>query len=241
DRLKSLTLFKGNVKATHGKEVLTSDEIRAVSQNREATAAGHVKVVDSAMSSTLTCGNLEYLDQMNTMTAHDHPLMVSLDQSGRPISIQGRQMELDSQKKTVVINQNVQIIHESGRAEAQKATFLSKENQLILEEDPKVFVNNGQLSGRRIVSDLGGENRVLVEGMAEAYFNLNGPATVANGNKKGTASTTNSPLSPGLPVRGAHSPANPQEPVSLQSPDGSFGGTRNGISDSSTSSGENKK
>jgi lipopolysaccharide export system protein LptA len=170
DRLKGLTLFKGGVKAVHDNVTLTANELRALSENREASAEGQVKVVDPTAAMTLTCGNLEYQDLMNLMTAHDHPLLTSLDENGRPITARGRQMELDSEKKTVVIHQNVQIIHEDGRAEAQKATFLAKEDKFILEEDPKMFVPNGKLSGRRIVSNLGGNRSILVEGMADAAF-----------------------------------------------------------------------
>jgi lipopolysaccharide export system protein LptA len=148
DRLKSLTLFKGKVKAIHDKVTLTSDEIRAISDNREATAEGHVSVVDSSSAMTLTCGNLEYLDLMNTMTAHDHPLLTSLDESGKPLTIRGRQIELNSENKTVVINQNVNILHNDGHAEAQKATYLSREDKFILEEEPKVYTKNGEMSGQ---------------------------------------------------------------------------------------------
>lgn len=188
DRLGGLTVFKKNVKAVHGKVVLTSDEIRALTGNKEATAEGHVKVVDQSMGSTLTCGNLEYQDSLNTMTAHDHPLVTSLDESGRPITIMGRQMEMNSENKTVVIHQNVQIFHEDGKGEAQKATFLAKEDRFILEEDPSMTVPNGKLTGRRIVSNLGSDRGVIVEGMADAVFY---PMGAPAGGKGG-----NSPTSP---------------------------------------------
>ena len=170
DRLKGLIFYKGNVKATHDNVTLTADEIRAITENREATAEGKVKVVDPGAALTMTCGNLEYLDKMNLMTAHDHPSLVSLDENGRPITVLGRQMELDSEKKTVVIHQDVRIFHDGGQAEAQKATFLSKEDKFIMEEDPKLTMPNGQLSGRRIISNLGLGRSVLVEGMADAVF-----------------------------------------------------------------------
>lgn len=177
DRLKGLTLFKGSVRASHNNVLLTADELRALTDNREATADGHVQVSDPSTAMTLTCGNLEYQDMMNLMTAHDRPFLTSLDEDGRPITIEGRQMELDSEKKTVVIHQSVKINHDGGRAEAQKATYLAREDKFVLEEDPQVFVKNGQLSGRRIVTKMGGERSILVEGMAEAYFNTSGPVT----------------------------------------------------------------
>ena len=177
DRLKGLTIFKNDVKATHNPVVLYSDLLESIEGNREATAEGHVKVVDSTAAMTMTCGSLEYLDLMNTMTAHDHPLMVSLDEDGRPITVRGRQMELDSVKKTVVINQNVELLHENGHAEAQKATYYSREEKFVLEDDPKIFTANGQLTGRRIVSKLGGDRSIIAEGMADALFNPNGPVT----------------------------------------------------------------
>ncbi len=184
DRLKGLTLFKGGVKAVHDQVVLTANEVRAMSENREATADGKVKVVDPTTDLTVTCGNLEYQDLMSLMTAHDHPLLTSLDENGRPITAMGRQMELDSEKKTVVIHQNVQIFHDDGKAEAQKATFLSKEDKFILEEDPKLTMSNGQLSGRRIVSNLGSGRSILVEGMADGVFYPSGlPQTVKSDGK----------------------------------------------------------
>jgi lipopolysaccharide export system protein LptA len=189
ERPEGLTLFTGDVKATHDKIILLSDEIHAMEGNREATANGHVSVVDSSQGITLTCGNLEYQDLMNLMTAHDHPVLTTLDENGHPITVTGRQMEVDSEKKTVVINQNVQIIHKEGHAEAQKATFLSGSDKFILEEDPKVYTDNGLLSGRRIVSSMGGLDRnVFVEGMADAIFNPNGkPVTTPSTKKTGLA------------------------------------------------------
>jgi lipopolysaccharide export system protein LptA len=188
EKLKGLTLFTGDVKATHDKIILLSDEIHAMEDNREATANGHVHVVDSSQSITLTCGNLEYQDLMNLMTAHDHPILTTLDENGKPITVTGRQMEVDSKKKTVVINQNVQIIHKDGHAEAQKATFLSQDDKFILEDDPKVYTENGLLSGRRIVSSMGGDRDVFVEGMADAIFNPNGKPVTTQTDKK-TVST----------------------------------------------------
>ncbi len=198
EKLKGLTLFTGDVKATHDKIVLMSDEIHSMEDNRAATANGHVCVVDSNQSITLTCGNLEYQDLMNLMTAHDHPVLTTLDENGKPITVTGRQMEVDAKKKTVVINQNVQIIHKEGHAEAQKATFLSQDDKFILEDDPKVYTDNGLLSGRRIVSSMGGDRDVFVEGMADAIFNPNGkPVTTANDKKTGQA---------GKPTPGTSSP-----------------------------------
>lgn len=186
EKLKGLTLFTGDVKATHDKIILLSDEIHAMEDNREATANGHVHVVDSSEGITLTCGNLEYQDLMNLMTAHDHPVLTTLDENGKPITVTGRQMEVDAQKRTVVINQNVQIIHKEGHAEAQKATFLSQEDKFVLEDDPKVYTENGLLSGRRIVSSMGGDRDVFVEGMADAIFNPNGkPVTTQTDKQKG--------------------------------------------------------
>ena len=66
------------------------------------------------------------------------------------------------------------IHHPNGHAEAQKATFYSKEDKLILEDDPKVETDNAVLSGRRIVTNLGQDRNIMVEGMADAIFNPNG-------------------------------------------------------------------
>lgn len=225
DRLRGLTLFKGKVKAVHDKVTLHSDEMRALSGNREATATGHVTVTDSSQAMTLTCGNLEYQDLMNTMTAHDHPLLTALDEKGRPISVLGRQMELDSEKKTVVIHQNVQILHGQGKAEAQMATFLSKQDKLVLEEDPKVYTDNAILSGRRIVTTVGQDKSVLVEGMADAVFNPAGkpvaaPSAARTPSGPGAAAT-------GTPVTGAF-PGGPPAASAPTAPPGTPAPSPNG-------------
>jgi lipopolysaccharide export system protein LptA len=184
DRPKGMTLFTGNVKALHDQITLLTEKLQALEDNQEASAQGHVLVLDSSQSISLTCGNLEYEDRMNLMTAHDHPLMTTLDEGGKPISVMGRQMELDSEKKTVVINQNVLIQSVDGKAEAQRATFLSQQDQFILEDDPKFTTPSALLTGRRILSNLSGERGVIVEGMAEAYFNpTGGPVSVAPKNR----------------------------------------------------------
>lgn len=174
DRLRDVTLFKGKVKAVHDKVILSADQIRALEENREATAEGHVNVMDPSQGITLNCGNLEYQELMDLMTAHDHPVLNLQDEAGRPLTVLGRQMEVDSGKKTVTVNQNVQIMHKQGHAESQKATFLSRQDKFILEGNPKVYSDNGVLSGRRIVSNIGQDHSVIVEGMADAIFNPNG-------------------------------------------------------------------
>jgi lipopolysaccharide export system protein LptA len=180
-KLQGLTLFKDLVKAIHGDLTLTSDEIRAYSESNVATAIGHVKVVDKSAGITLTCGNLEYQGLMDTMTAHDHPVLTISDQDGRPVTVTGRQMELDAVKKTIVVNQNVEIVQSQSKAEAQKATFLSKENQMILEGDPRVYTSSAQITGRRIVTKMGEGEGFFAEGMAEAIINPGGEALTTKG------------------------------------------------------------
>jgi lipopolysaccharide export system protein LptA len=176
DKLKGLTLFKGKVKALHGTVVLTADEIRAFSEDNVATAKGHVRVVDKSEGVTLTCGNLEYQDLMETMTAHDHPMLLSVDNNKKPVTILGRQMIVDSDKKTIVVNQNVEIAQSQVNAEAQKATFYANENKLVLEDDPRVYTSSAQITGRRITTNLGEEKSFFAEGLADALFNPGGEA-----------------------------------------------------------------
>lgn len=235
DRPRGLSLFTGNVKAIHDKVVLLADEISALEGNREATAEGHVHVVDNGQGITLTCGNLEYEDMMDLMTAHDHPLLTTLDENGSPITVLGRQMEVDSAEKTVVVNQNVQIFHKEGRAESQKATFLSAEDKFILEDDPKVYTDNGLLSGRRIVSNLGQDRSLLVEGMADAIFNPNGKPVTNQLAAKHT--DTNAPAGTSTPA-GASTPTSSSAPVTSSSssdnnattqPSGGLGNNTSGV------------
>jgi lipopolysaccharide export system protein LptA len=174
DKLKGLTLFKGKVKALHGTVVLTADEIRAFSDENVATAKGHVRVVDKSQSVTLTCGNLDYQNMMEVMTAHDHPILVSMDNNKKPVTILGRQMVVDSEKKTIVVNQNVQINQAQANAEAQKATFFASDNKLVLENDPRVYTSSAEISARRITTNLGEEKSFFAEGLADALFNPNG-------------------------------------------------------------------
>ncbi len=186
DRLNSLTLFKGYVVATHEKVKLRSDQLRAISDNREATALGHVKVVDSSSAMTLTCGNLEYLDLMSTMTAHDHPVLTAVDENGMPLTVKGRQIEMDSENKTVAVNQNVDFTSADGHAIAQKALYISREDKLILEGEPSITYQNGKISGRRITSHLGQDRSVFSEGMAEAVFSTDGGGNTGTAAKMGS-------------------------------------------------------
>ncbi len=215
-RPEGLTLFTGDVKAVHDKVVLFADQIRALEENREATASGHVKVIDHSEAITLTCGNLEYQDLMDLMTAHDHPVLTTLDEKNNPITVIGRQMEVDSVEKTVVINQNVQILHKEGTAEAQKATFYSSDDKFVLEDDPEVYTDNGLLSGRRITTNLGTDRSVFVEGMADAIFNPNGKPVTNNkeGKSLAKAQGTATPSATVTPAAGAVSftPGAPDQP-----------------------------
>jgi lipopolysaccharide export system protein LptA len=178
DRPRGMTLFTGNVKALHDRIILLTQKLQALEDNREASATGSVKVTDASQGITLTCGSLEYEDRMNLMAAHDHPILTTQDEKGKTIKVSGRQMELDSEKKTVTINQNVLIEHPEGKGESQRATFLSQSEQFILEDDPKFTTDNGVLTGRRIRANMGGDRGIVVEGMAEAYFNPNGKPVI---------------------------------------------------------------
>src|SRR5665213_788815 len=208
DKLKGLTLFKGKVKALHGTVVLTADEIRAFSDDNVATAKGHVRVVDKTQSVTLTCGNLEYQNMMEVMTAHDHPMLVSVDNNKKPVTILGRQMVVDSENKTIVVNQNVQIDQAENNAEAQKATFFANDNKLVLENDPRVYTSSAQITARRITTNLGEEKSFFAEGLADALFNPNGeplPVTKKDdksqdlSGKKGKTGKAKSPALSGTP------------------------------------------
>jgi lipopolysaccharide export system protein LptA len=223
DRLKSLTVFKGLVKAIHDKVTLNSDELRAISDNRYATALGHVLVVDSSTAMTLTCGNMEYQDLMELMTAHDHPLLTAQDENSLPITVLGRQMVFDSVAKTVQINQDVSISQTDGKATAQKATYISAEDKFVLEDDPKVEMKNGSMSGRRIVSNFGAERSIICEGMAEATFYPTGK------------SASSSPVSGGAPGNPRGNAPNalasgtvPGNPAGNGSPSTSASGTTQG-------------
>jgi lipopolysaccharide export system protein LptA len=216
DRVRGLTFFKKKVTAIHDQVILTADQMCAISDNQEATAEGHVHVVDPTSAMTLTCGNLEYLDLMETMTAHDQPVLTSVDNQNRPVTITGRQMELDSARKTIVVNQNVKIDSADGQAESQKATLLAGQDELILEDGPKMRMSNAQLSGRRIVSQTLGERKVIVEGMAEAIFNPSGKAVTEEKAQKGGGGN-----SPSTPTQGG----NPTRPPGGPSPSGPSGGT----------------
>jgi len=200
DRVLGLTIFKGSVKATHNDVTLTANEIRALSGNRQATAEGNVRVLDPTIPLSLSCGVLDYQDMMNLMTAHEDPLLTSLDEDGRPVTIRGRQMEMDAEKKTVRVHQDVRIIHEWGKGKAGRATYLAREDKLILEDDPGISVKNGWLTGRRITSRLGGDRSVFVEGFAEGIFNPDGspvePAAQAAPTSRPTVSPTRVPEPP---------------------------------------------
>lgn len=240
DRLRSVTLFKGHVKAVHDQVILWADQIRALEENREATAEGHVSVVDPGQGITLSCGNLEYQELMDLMTAHDHPVLNLQDEAGHPVTVQGKQMEVDSDKKTVTVNQNVQILHKQGHAECQRAIFLSREDKCILEGDPeggpegdpKVYSDNGILAGRRIVSDMGINRSVMVEGMADAIFNPNGaPVTNSSSQAVSGSKTASQGVSGPTTATGANAPvANTQGLGNNAPPASSSGGGTPGTS-----------
>jgi lipopolysaccharide export system protein LptA len=196
DKLNGLTLFNGSVKVVHDEVTLNSDEVQASASNRVATALGHVRVNDLKSNIHLTCGNLDYHDLMDQITAHDHPVLDTLDENGMPLTIRSRQMELYTQQKRVVAHQDVEILHDGGRSEAQLATFDAKTNQLVLEENPRIFMPQGVIAGRRITTTLTGDHRFIVEGMAEAEF-YSQPQAIPS---KPSGNGTSTPLGPGMGV-----------------------------------------
>ncbi len=218
DKLKGLTLFKGKVKALHGTVVLTADEIRAFSDDNVATAKGHVKVVDKTQAVTLTCGNLEYQDLMEMMTAHDHPALVSVDSDKKPVTILGRQMVVDSNNKTIVINQNVEIDQAQVNAEAQKATFFANENKLVLENDPRVYTSSAQMTARRITTNLGEEKSFFAEGLAVALFNPSGEALPVNKKEDKTSAAGKKSATSGMKTSGPALSGTPVIPVAFVTP-----------------------
>jgi lipopolysaccharide export system protein LptA len=169
NRATGLTVFKGAVQVKHQPTLMDADEVQAVSGNRQATAEGNVQVVDSGMSATLTCGHLEYKDQMRYITAHDSPKMTTVDNDGNPVTMESRQMEFFSQQHMAVANQNVKVNALQGRATAGRATYLKDEGRMVLEEEPKLDNSFLKLTSRRITAFLT-ENRLVAEGNVQATF-----------------------------------------------------------------------
>jgi lipopolysaccharide export system protein LptA len=204
DRVNGLTLFSGNVKVFHDGLVMNSDLLQASEGNRMASAFGSVRVDDLKSNLHLTCGNLDYNDLMNQITAHDHPVLSTVDEAGLPVTILSRQMELYAQEKKVVAHQDVEILRDASRSESQLATFDGKSDQLVLEENPRIFTPQGVIAGRRIVTSLSGDHRLVVEGMAEAEFYANPKPIPAKPPGPGTST----PLSfgPAAPTATAASP-----------------------------------
>jgi lipopolysaccharide export system protein LptA len=169
ERETGRTIFKGDVKVKHRPTTLEADEVNAVSGNRQAVAEGKVVVVDSGMSATLTCGHLEYKDQMRYITAHDNPHLTSVDNEGQPVTLDSRQMEFFSDQRMAIANQNVKVTHSQGEAQAGRATYLKDEGRLVLEEEPKVEHALGSITGRRITAYLD-QDRIVAEGNVQAFF-----------------------------------------------------------------------
>lgn len=190
-----LTVFKGNVHVNHQPTTMTADEVAATSGNRKATAEGSVKVVDSGMAATLTCGQLEYKDQMRYITAHDSPKLGTVDSDGFPVTMESRQMEFFSEQHMAVANQNVKITHLEGTAKAGRATYLKDEGRLVMEDEPRMDSSYGTLTGRRITAFLD-ENRIVAEGNVQAMIY---PTPQAD--KKSSA-----PAGPTAPNRGGRPP-----------------------------------
>ncbi len=169
ERASGLTRFKGDVKVRHEPTTMAADEVRAVSGNRQAVAEGKVEVVDSGMAATLTCGHLEYKDQMRYITAHDSPQMATVDKEGKPVTLTSRQMEFFSEQRMAIANQNVRVDHPQGQGTAGRATFLQNEGRVVLEEEPRITNVNGDITGRRITAFLD-DDRIVAEGNVEAIF-----------------------------------------------------------------------
>jgi lipopolysaccharide export system protein LptA len=158
---------------------------------------------------------------MDQITAHDHPVLDTVDENGMPLTIRSRQMELYAQQKKVVAHQDVEILHDGGRSEAQLATFDAKTNQLVLEENPRIFMPQGVIAGRRITTTLTGDHRFIVEGMAEAEF-YSQPQAIPS---KPSGNGTSTPLGPGMgvtsnPTSGAASGTGPASSVHPSLPGG---------------------
>ena len=140
DRVNGLTLFSGDVKVLHDGLVMNSDLLQASEGNRMASALGNVKVDDLKSNLHLSCGNLDYNDLMSQITAHDHPVLSTVDETGLPVTILSRQMELYEQEKKVIAHQDVEILRDASRSESQLATFdVPKSDQLVLGGKSKDF------------------------------------------------------------------------------------------------------
>ncbi len=169
ERASGITRFMGDVVVTHGELRMQADEVRATSGNRQATAEGNVTAVDAGMAATLTCGHLEYRDLMRVITAHDGPLLRSVDDNLRPVSLTSRQMEFYSDQKMAVANQGVVMTSSEGYAVADRAVLLQDRGEVLLEGEPRIFTSQGDFSGRRLRMNMR-ENRYEAEGGVEVNF-----------------------------------------------------------------------
>jgi lipopolysaccharide export system protein LptA len=165
-----LTTFKGHVRVWHDSISLKSDELRTISQNQEATAEGHVTMIDRSSSVTLRCGVLSYLDKMQSCVAYDQPVLNTVDQHNRPLTMYARQMKFYSKTDQAVANQNVTIVDPIGVAKAQKAIYFKKENKIFLTGDPVVRNIQGKFAARHIVAYLGHNERVILDQFVHVDF-----------------------------------------------------------------------
>ncbi len=194
DRESGLTLFKGDVRVMHGGTDLRASEVRATSGNREATAETDVTVVDKEMAATLSCGHLDYKDQMRYISAHEEPKLTTVDKEDRPVTLDSRQMEFYSDQQMALANQDVRMTHGDGKAVAGRATYLKSEGKVILEGEPRAFNDFGEVTGRRLTAFLD-EKRLVAEGDVAAVFFPTPPP----GGGKGSVSAVGRPAghSPG--------------------------------------------
>jgi lipopolysaccharide export system protein LptA len=207
ERGSGLTRFSGDVLVTHGNLRMQADEVRAASGNRQATAEGHVTAVDAGMAATLTCGHLEYRDLMQVITAHDSPMLTSVDDNLRPVSLTSRQMEFYSDRKEAVAHQDVVMTSSEGYAVAGKATLLQEKGEVLLEGEPRVFTTQGDFSGRRLKLNMR-ENRYEAEGGVEVNFYPTPQARPPSPPAPGTAAPAGIPFGspgPATPVPDASS------------------------------------
>lgn len=159
---EGVVIYTGNVVATHAETVLKCDKLRAYDENEKIIGDGNVIWVDKLQDLNLVCGHVEYERKKRYVLATLEPVLTMSDSKGIKTIIKSKKMEMFGDKEEAVAYDDVKIIRDDIKANCGKAFYYTKEDKVILTDNPVAWQKKNEFKGEKMIIYLK-EERLIID------------------------------------------------------------------------------
>jgi lipopolysaccharide assembly outer membrane protein LptD (OstA) len=141
----------GHVQLFQENQTLESDTLLYSQISREVHATGRVNLADFLESAVLSGNEIQYEQNRKMGIASGNPQLIRLDSTGHDsLIIRSRLMQVWGEQQIAVATEKVSIQRGEWRASCDLAKFHSREQCLVLYDNPEIFEGNRHIQGDSI-------------------------------------------------------------------------------------------